>query len=59
MHNDQTTQDAKRLLAAISTNHAEARMATRMGWTDRSPQAGLTRSRRDSIGSAATPRCGG
>jgi len=59
MQNDQTTQDAKRLLAAISTNHAEARMATRMGWTDRSPRAGLTRSRRDSIGSAATPRCGG
>jgi len=25
-----------------------------MGWTDRSPRAGLTRSRLDSIGSAAT-----
>ena len=56
MQNDQSAQDARRLLAAISTNHAEARMATRMGWTDRSPRAGLMRGRQGSIGCAATPR---
>jgi hypothetical protein len=54
MQNDQTTQDAKRLLAAISTNHAEARMASPYGldrpfspsWAD-AEQAGLDRVRRD------------
>ena len=54
MQNDQTTQDAKRLLAAMSTNHAEARMASPHGldrpfspsWAD-AEQAGLDRVRRD------------
>ena len=54
MQNDQTKQDAKRLLAAISTNHAEARMASPYGldrpfspsWAD-AEQAGLDRVRRD------------
>jgi hypothetical protein len=54
MQNDQTTQDAKRLLAAISTNHSEARMASPHGldrpfspsWAD-AEQAGLDRVRRD------------
>jgi hypothetical protein len=54
MQNDQTTQDAKRLLAAMSTNHAEARMASPYGldrpfspsWAD-AEQAGLDRVRRD------------
>jgi hypothetical protein len=54
MQNDQTTQDAKRLLVAISTNHAEARMASPYGldrpfsanWAD-AEQAGLDRVRRD------------
>jgi hypothetical protein len=54
MHNDQTTQDAKRLLAAMSTNHPEARMASPYGldrpfspsWAD-AEQAGLDRVRRD------------
>ena len=54
LENDQTTQDAKRLLVAISTNHAEARMASPYGldrpfspsWAD-AEQAGLDRVRRD------------
>jgi hypothetical protein len=54
MQNDQTTQDAKRLLVAMSTNHAEARMASPYGldrrfspsWAD-AEQAGLDRVRRD------------
>src|SRR5215218_3881301 len=55
MHNDQTTQDAKRLLVALSTNHPEARVASPSAGLDRpfSPswadaeQAGLDRARRD------------
>jgi hypothetical protein len=54
MHNDQTTQDAKRLLAAMSSNHPEARSASPYGldrpfspsWAD-AEQAGLDRVRRD------------
>jgi hypothetical protein len=54
MQNDQTTQDAKRLLVAMSTNHAEARMVSPYGldrpfspsWAD-AEQAGLDRVRRD------------
>ena len=54
MQNDQTAQDAKRLLAAISTNHSEARMVSPYGldrpfspsWAD-AEQAGLDRVRRD------------
>ena len=54
MQNDQTTQDAKRLLVAFSTNHSEARMASPHGadrpfspnWAD-AEQAGLDRDRRD------------
>src|SRR5215211_8065410 len=54
MHNDQTTQDAKRLLVAMSTNHAEARIVSPYGldrpfspsWAD-AEQAGLDRVRRD------------
>ena len=54
MQNDQTAQDAKRLLAAMSTNHSEARMASPYGldrpfspsWAD-AEQAGLDRVRRD------------
>ena len=54
MQNDQTTQDARRLLVAISTNHSEARMASPHGldrpfspsWAD-AEQAGLDRVRRD------------
>jgi hypothetical protein len=54
MQNDQTTQDAKRLLAAMSINHPEARMASPYGldrrfspsWAD-AEQAGLDRVRRD------------
>jgi hypothetical protein len=54
LQSDQTTQDAKRLLAAMSTNHAEARMASPYGldrpfspsWAD-AEQAGLDRVRRD------------
>jgi hypothetical protein len=54
MQSDQTTQDAKRLLAAMSTNHAEARIASPYGldrpfspsWAD-AEQAGLDRVRRD------------
>jgi hypothetical protein len=55
LENDQTTQDAKRLLVALSTNHPEARMASPSAGMDRpfSPswadaeQAGLDRVRRD------------
>ena len=55
MRNDQTTQDAKRLLVALSTNHPEARVASPSAGMDRpfSPswadaeQAGLDRVRRD------------
>ncbi len=55
MQNDQTTQDAKRLLVALSTNHPEARAASPSAGMDRpfSPnwadaeQAGLDRVRRD------------
>src|SRR5215211_1103229 len=54
MQNNQTIQDAKRLLAAMSTNHSEARMASPYGldrpfspnWAD-AEQAGLDRVRRD------------
>jgi hypothetical protein len=54
MQNDQTTQDAKRLLEAMSTNHSEARIASPYGldrpftpsWAD-AEQAGLDRVRRD------------
>jgi hypothetical protein len=54
MQNDQTTQDAKRLLAAMSINHPEARMVSPYGldrrfspsWAD-AEQAGLNRVRRD------------
>src|SRR5215212_556465 len=54
MQNDQTTQDARRLLVAISTNHSEARMVSPHGldrpfypsWAD-AEQAGLDRVRRD------------
>src|SRR5688500_3855275 len=54
MQNDQTIQDAKRVLAAVSTNHTEARMASPYGldrplspsWAD-AEQAGLDRVRRD------------
>ena len=54
MQNDQTTQDAKRLLAAMSTYHSEARMASSYGlhrpftpsWAD-AERAGLNRVRRD------------
>jgi hypothetical protein len=55
MQNDQTTQDAKRLLVALSTNHPEARAASPSAgmyrpfspsWAD-AEQAGLDRVRRD------------
>jgi hypothetical protein len=54
MQNDQTTKDAKRLLAAMSINHPEARIASPYGldrpfspsWAD-AEQAGLDRGRRD------------
>ena len=54
MQNDQTAQDAKRLLAAMSTYHSEARMASSYGlhrpftpsWAD-AERAGLNRVRRD------------
>ena len=54
MQNDQTTQDAKRLLVAMSSNHPEARTASPYGldrtfspsWAD-AEQAGLDRVRRD------------
>jgi len=55
MQTDQTAQDARRLLVALSTNHPEARMASPFVGMDRpfSPswadaeQAGLDRVRRD------------
>ena len=55
MQNDQTTQDAKRLLVALSTNHPEARAASPSAGMDRpftpswadAEQAGLNRVRRD------------
>ena len=55
MQNDQTAQDAKRLLVALSINHPEARVASPSAGMDRpfSPrwadaeQAGLDRVRRD------------
>ena len=55
MQNDQTAQDTRRLLVALSTNHPEARMASPFVGMDRpfSPswadaeQAGLDRVRRD------------
>jgi hypothetical protein len=54
MQNDQTVQDARRLLVAISTNHAEARVVSPSmmdrpfspSWAD-AEQAGLDRVRRD------------
>ena len=54
MQNNQTIQDAKRLLVAFSTNHSEARMVSPHGmdrpfspsWAD-AEQAGLDRARRD------------
>jgi hypothetical protein len=54
MQNDQTAQDAKRLLVAMSSNHPEARTASPYGldrpfspsWAD-AEQAGLHRVRRD------------
>jgi hypothetical protein len=54
MQNDQTVQDARRLLRAFTTNHAEARMVSPHGmdrpfypsWAD-AEQAGLDRARRD------------
>jgi hypothetical protein len=55
MHNDQSAQDARKLLVALSTNHPEARSASPFVGMDRpfSPswadaeQAGLDRVRRD------------
>src|SRR3712207_7802168 len=55
MQNDQAAQDARRLLVAFTTNHAEARTASPHGmdrpfspnWAD-AEQAGLDRVRRDS-----------
>jgi hypothetical protein len=54
MQNDQAAQDARRLLAAMGTDHPEARMVSPYGidrpftptWTD-AGQAGLNRVRRD------------
>src|SRR5215207_8891907 len=54
MPNDQTVKDARRLLKAFSTNHAEARLVRPHGmdrpfypsWAD-AEQAGLDRDRRD------------
>ena len=54
MQTDQSAQDAKRLLVAMSTNHPEARMVSPFGldrpfspsWAD-AEQAGLDRVRRD------------
>ncbi len=55
MHNDQSAQDARKLLVALSSNHPEARVASPFVGMDRpfSPswadaeQAGLDRVRRD------------
>jgi hypothetical protein len=54
MQNDQSAQDARKLLVALSTNHPEARRASPFGmdrpfspsWAD-AEQAGLDRVRRD------------
>jgi hypothetical protein len=54
MHNDQSAQDAARLLVAFSTNHDEAKMVSDSemdrpfspSWAD-AEQAGLDRVRRD------------
>ena len=54
MHNDQSAQDAARLLVAFSTNHDEAKMVSDSemdrlfapNWAD-AEQAGLDRVRRD------------
>ena len=54
MHNDQSAQDAARLLVAFSTNHEEAKMVSDSemdrpfapNWAD-AEQAGLDRVRRD------------
>jgi hypothetical protein len=54
MQNDQSAQDARRLLVALSTNHPEARVVSPSGmdrpfspsWAD-AEQAGLDRVRRD------------
>ena len=54
MQDDKTAQDARRLLVAFSSNHAEARIASPHGpdrpfvphWAD-AEQAGLNRVRRD------------
>jgi len=58
MQHDQTAQDARKLLVALSTNHPEARRASPFVGMDRpfSPswadaeQAGLDRVRRDAAG---------
>src|SRR5215207_11420814 len=55
MQNDQSAQDARKLLVALSTNHPEARVASPFVGMDRSfspswadaEQAGLDRGRRD------------
>src|SRR5215203_6133872 len=57
MQNDQSAQDARKLLVALSTNHPEARRASPFVGMDRpfSPswadaeQAGLDRVRRDAV----------
>jgi hypothetical protein len=55
MHNDQSVQDARKLLVALSSNHPEARRASPFigmdrpfspSWAD-AEQAGLDRVRRD------------
>src|SRR5919107_959205 len=55
MHNDQSAQDARKLLVALSSNHPEARRASPFvgmdrpftpSWSD-AEQAGLDRVRRD------------
>jgi hypothetical protein len=56
MQDDQTARDAARLLVAFSTNHDEARTASPHGLDRPFTRTGPTRSRRDSIGSAATTR---
>ena len=43
MQNDQTTQDAKRLLVAFSTNHSEARMVSPYGRRSESVTQGEAR----------------
>jgi hypothetical protein len=55
MHNNQSAQDARKLLVALSSNHSEARVASPFvgmdrpfspSWSD-AEQAGLDRARRD------------